>query len=223
MATGYSKIVSFTVICGIPACVELPMPPRGILDRVIVTQTSGDHLEEADLNIYDRRGACISAVDLNVKSSGIVTDISDSGGFVLLETDVEHNLKVGDQIELKNSSQDNYNIIQTVTEVVSDTEVVTDVAFTIPGSTPANVAVLWQTKPFDATTAPITHLIYAATKLTSGDYIQFDINRAYENKDNQSETMRCRYSALWLEVLTVGGGESFTYEIAYTCRADATI
>jgi hypothetical protein len=222
MATGYSKIVSFTVLCGTPAHVELPMPPRGILDRVIVTQTAGGP-EEADLNIYDRRGACISAVDLNVKASGIVTNISDSSGYVLLETDVEHNLKVGDQIELKNSSQDNYNVLQTVTAVVSDTEVVTDVAFTIPGSTPPNVAVLWQTKPFDPTTSPVTHLVYAATKLTSGDYVQFDINRAYENKDNQSETMRCRYSALWLEVLTVGGAESLTYEIAYTCRADATI
>jgi hypothetical protein len=222
MATGYSKIVSFDVTCGTPAFVELPAPPRGILERVIVTQVSGGP-EEAELNIYDRRGACIPAVDLNVAHSGIVTNISDSSGFVLLETDVEHNLRVGDQIELKNSSQDNYNVIHTVTAVVSDTEVVTDIAFTIPGSTPLNVNILWQSKPFDPTTAPITHLVYSATKLNSGDYTQFDINRAYENKDNQSATMRCRTSALWLEVLTVGGAETLGFEIAYTCRADATI
>jgi hypothetical protein len=222
MATGYSKIVSFEVICGTPAFFELPAPPRGVLERVIVTQTSGD-LEEADLNIYDRKGACSPAVDLNVAHFGVVVDISDSSGFTLLETDDDHDLRVGEQIELKNSSQDNYNVVHTITSVVSSNEVVTDIVFTIPGSTPVNVPILWQSKPFDPTTAPITHLVYSATKLNSADYTQFDINRAYENKDNQSETMRCRHSALWLEVLTVGAAETLKFEIAYTCRADATI
>jgi hypothetical protein len=222
MATGYSKVIPFTVQCGTPACIELPMPPRGVLERVIITQTLGD-LEEALLNIYDRKGACIPATDLNVAHSGAVVDISDDGGFVVLETDSPHNLIVGDRIELKNSSQDNYNVIHTVTEVLSDTELVTNIAFTIPGSTSGNFSVLWQTVPFDSTTAPITHLVYVAEKLANADYTQFDINRAYENKDNQSETMRCRYSALWLEVLTVGAAETLGFEIAYTCRADAPI
>lgn len=218
MATGYSKVVQFTVVCGTPACIELPMPPRGILERLIVTQVSGP-TEEGTLNVYDRKGACIAGHDLNVAHSGVIDSIYDVSGSAGVETTTPHNLLPGDTFEVKNATTTAYNVTFTVVSVVNAYQLVTDVAYTAPESGGA----LWQTTPFNPTTAPITHLVYTGAKESGTDLKVFDLNRAYENKDNQSVTMRCRYSALWLEVLTVGGPETLGFEVAYTCRADAPI
>jgi hypothetical protein len=219
MSSGYSRVVEFQVTCGVPAAIELPMPPRGLLERVILTQLD-DHPEAATCNIYDRRGACEAATDINVTHSGVVVDVADASGFIAVTTDDPHNLIVGDVIELKGCSEATYNSLQTVTEIVSDTEFVTDKAYVSPES---GTGLLWQTEPFDPTTAPITHLMYTFSKLAGTDFTAFDINRAYENKDNRSPTMRARNSAMWLEVLTVGTAEILTFQIAYTCRADAVV
>lgn len=220
MSSGYSRVVEFQVTCGTPAAIELPMPPRGVLERVILTQLD-DHPENATCNIYDRRGACEAANDLNVRLSGAIAGITDAGGYVQIETTQPHNLLAGDQIEVKGCSEVSYNVAQIVIEVISDTEFVTNQSYV---SGEAGTAVLlWQTLPFNPTTAPITHLMYTFNKTGGTDYTDFDINQAYENKDNQSSTMRARTSAMWLEVLTVGAAEILTFQIAYTCRADAVV
>jgi len=219
MSSGYSRVVEFEFPCGVPVAVELPMPPRGVLERVILTQLD-DHPENAVCNIYDRRGACVAANDINVQHSGEITDIDDDGGYIVVETSEPHNLIVGDEIEIKGCVESSYNTLQTVTEVVSDTEFITDIAYV---SAEMGSGLLWQTKPFDPTTAPITHLMYTFNKVGGTDYTDFDINQAYENKDNRSPTMRARNSAMWLEVLTVGMAEILKFQIAYTCRADGVV
>jgi hypothetical protein len=218
MSSGYSKVISFSVTCGTPAAIELPAPPRGVLERVILTQVGGG-AEAATCNIYDRKGACEAATDLNVAHSGVIAAVADASGFASVTTTAAHNLTVGDSVEFKNCSESTYNVLQTVTAVVSDTQFITDVAYVSPESAGA----LWQTAPFNPTTQPITHLVYTFNKLSGTDYSSFDVQRSYENKDNQSNTMRRRASALWLEVLTVGTAETLNFEIAYTCRADTVV
>ncbi len=41
MASGYSRIVSVDGTAATSVCVELPAPPRGTLERIIVTQVDG--------------------------------------------------------------------------------------------------------------------------------------------------------------------------------------
>jgi hypothetical protein len=220
MASGYSRVVPFSIICGTPACVELPAPPRGVLERLIITQKSGDS-EDAVINVYDRKGACIAANDLNVTESGQIASILEfgiTGGRIGIVFSNEHHLIVGDQIEIKNSDIPQYNTIQQVTEVYSATEVVANATYYGDGT-----GGLWQTLPFNPTNKPITHLVLTANVTEGVDLVLFDIHRAYENKDNQSETMRCRHSSLWLEFLTVGAVEPSEWEVAYTCRADTVI
>jgi hypothetical protein len=217
MASGYSRVVPFSIICGTPACVELPMPPRGELDRLIITQVSGDP-EAATINVYDRKGACIAANDLNVTESGTLATTANSSGSTLITFSADHHLFAGNRIEVKGSGVASYDGTHLITEVVSVTEVVTDVSYDEAGT-----GGLWQTLPFDPTNKPITHLVLTANITSGEDYIAFDINRAYENKDNRSETMRSRHSALWLEFLTVGAVEPSDWQVAYTCRADAIV
>jgi hypothetical protein len=219
MAIGYSKVIEFEVTSGVPVAVELPAPPRGVLDRVILTQVSGE-ASSATCNIYDRKGACIAATDLNVESSGVVTSVEDQSGFLLVTTEAAHNLLPGAAIELKNCDESSYNAVQEVVSILSETEFVTDQAYVSSEIT----GPLWQTAPFNLTTAPVTHLMYTFSKSDDADYVDFDIDQAYENKDNQSVTMRSRYSALWLEVLTEGEQEApLKFQIAYTCRGDVVI
>lgn len=216
MATGYSRTVPFTVVCGVPAAITLPAPPRGVLDRVVLTQLDS-HAEAATCNIYDRRGACKAATDLHVTQSGAVVSVTAEGsGFVQITTALPHQLKVGDQLELKNCVELSYNVLQTVIAVLSDTEVSTNVAYV----TDETSGVLWQTKPFLPTYAPVTHLVHTFNKLAGTDYVALDLDYAYENRDNQLEVSRLRGSALYLEVLTVGMAEPLKFQVAYTCRAD---
>ena len=217
MASGYSRVVPFSIICGTPACIELPAPPRGELDRLIVTQKSGDP-EAAVLNIYDRKGACLAATDLNVAESGAVVAITNGMGPTVVQFSDPHRLLVGSQFEVKGNSVAAYNASHTVTAVIDATTVVTDVAYTEDG-----VGGLWQTLPYEPTHKPVTHLVLTANITSGVDYLAFDINRAYENQDNQSITMRTRHSALWLELLTTGLAEPSEWEVAYTCRADAIV
>jgi len=232
MASGYSRTIDFTGLAGVPLAIELPMPPRGVLERVVFTQISGDSIT-ANCYIYDRRGACIAAGDLNVINSGVVTGIYETttgiGGFLAIVTDEAHNLVVGSVIEIKNSTEESYNSLQTVTIVYDATTVVTDKVYL---GDDTNSLLLWQTMPFEATTRPVTHLMnYFVSNGEGGGpggaYVSFGIDQAYENKDNQSQTMRSRYSALWLEVLTTANDpaveQPFRCQIAYTCRADTVV
>jgi hypothetical protein len=213
MASGYARVVAINGVSGEPLCVELPTPPRGTLERLIVTQTSGAG-GASTISVYNRKGACSVAVDLNVDESGEVTDVTESSGQAAVQTSAAHNLKVGDTIEIKGCDVAAYNVTHTVTAVTSDTIVVTDISYTSDGT-----GGLWQTSPFMPTNNPNSHLIYTGA-LVSGSLQAFDIGRGFENRDNQSETKRCRHAGLWAEFTP---DVTASYEIAITCEADSVI
>lgn len=222
MSSGYSKTVQCSFFCGQAAFVELPAPPRGKLERLIITQTD-THPEAATINIYDRKGACIAATDLNVQNSGSVTGSADSDGFLEISTSDDHGLIVGDVIELKNCDVPAYNDLHTVVSVPNSDQVVLDTLYTAAVASVNSANVLWQTAPLLPTKPPVTHLLLTDTISAGDDLVIFDINRSYENRDNQNVHMRLRHSALWLEFITVGAAEPLVFEIAYTCRADTIV
>jgi hypothetical protein len=213
MASGYSRIVTVDGTAATAQCVELPTPPRGTLERIIVTQLDGS-AGAGDISIYNRKGACSTANDLNVAESGSVLTVDDEGGFARVLFDADHNLIVGSTFEVKGCSTAAYNVTHTVTTVMSSTTVVTDVSYTVGGA-----GGLWQTPPFISTSNPASHLIYSGS-LTSGSLQAFDIDRGFENRDNQSETLRSRHAGLWAEFTPA---TTATYEIAITCEADSII
>ncbi len=213
MASGYSRIVTVDGTAATAQCVELPTPPRGTLDRIIVTQTSGSG-GAGDIAIYNRKGACSVANDIHVAESGNLVGVTNGSGFATVETDADHNLKVGDTFEVKGCSVAAYDTTHTVSSVTSATVVVTDVAFTSGGT-----GGLWQTSPFIPTSNPASHLIFEGS-LASGSLQAFDIDRGYENRDNEDRTMRSRNTALWAEFTPA---TTATYEIAITCEADQII
>ena len=65
MAGTYSRVVEASVTGGVSNCVELPVPPRGVLDRLVVKQTDGT-LEDFDFIVYNRKGACPTGNALHV-------------------------------------------------------------------------------------------------------------------------------------------------------------
>jgi hypothetical protein len=210
MSGGYSRTVSFAGVAGAPVCVELPAPPRGVLDRLIVTQTTGTP-GSGTVSVYDRKGACVGETDLNVAESGAVTSSANSGGFIAITFAADHNLKVGDTFEVKGHTAASVNTTHTVTSVASSTVVVTNISFVGVGT-----GGVWQTLPFLPTANPASHLVYEGT-MSAGALKAFDIDRGYENRDNQSSTMRARYQALWLEFTPANSGD---YEVAVTAETD---
>lgn len=208
---GYTRTVKFAGTAGEPSCVELPCFQRGKLDRLIVTQTSGTP-GGGNFNVYDRKGACVNEVDLNVTESGAVDAIANSSGVVRLTTDADHNLKVGDVIEIKNCSVTAYNRLHTVTDVVSSTVVVTNVSHTSNASDG-----VWQTEPLFPSVHPDSSIVYTGS-LSSGSLKAFDIDQQYENRDNQDVVMRTRRGALWLEITPDNSGN---YEVSITTESDA--
>jgi len=217
MPVGYSRTIEFTCTGGAVRCVELPMQPRGTLKRLIIEQVAGGN-ESAEAVVYDRRGACSQLNDLNVDASGEVATVTDSGGSTLVTFDSDESeglpLQVGDVIEIKGCDVSTYNTTHTVTAVNSDTEVVTDQTYTSDGT-----GGYWQTEPFIAGYAPGSHLVHAVSITAGTASKEFDSDKAYENRDNQSETMRTRHSGLWLE-LTPGGNGDTTWQVSYTSESD---
>ena len=213
MAVGYSRIVEFSGTASTKTCVELPACPRGLLEKLVITQLTGT-AAGGDFNVYDRKGACANANDLNVSLSGGVTSVGNSSGQAQITTDAAHGLKVGDTIEVKGNTVSAYNVTHTVTVVVSETEVDTDIAYTSGGT-----GGLWQTSPYMPTRNPASHVVFSGT-VSSGSFANHNIDRGYENRDNQSETMRARYQALWLEYEPDQTG---TFEVAITTESDAML
>lgn len=228
MSSVYSRTVQCSFFCGQAAFVELPAPPRGKLERLIITQVDA-HPEAATINIYDRRGACLAATDLNVKAAGTVVGSQDTDGLLHITLDDDHGLIAGARIELKNCDVPEYNAVHVVAAVPATDELVLDIAYAGPLTTENSLSitlitpVLWQTEPFLPTKPPVTHLVLTDTISAGDDKILFDLNRSYENRDNQDFNMRTRHSALWLEFITTGQAEPLVFEIAYTCRADTIV
>jgi len=216
MASGYSRTVRFDATGGSISCVELPAPPRGVVERLIISQISGNSAG-GPITVYDRKGACAEEADLHIDESGNVTSVADASGFASITFGADHNLKVGDSIEIKGSNQAAYNVTHTVTSITSVTVAVTDVAYTVAGT-----GGFWQTSPFLATTNPESHIVYEDTVVAATTLKVFDILRGYENRDNQSETMRARHAGLWLEFAPDSTGAQ-VWEIAITVVSEQLI
>lgn len=213
MPGGYSRSVRFDATGAVAACVELPAPPRGILNRLIITQISGVAVGSA-ATIFDRRGACAAGVDRNVAQSGAVTSVLDLGGFASVTFTADHDLLVGDTFVIKGSTVSAYNVTHTVTAITSSTVVVTSIAYTSNAT-----GGVWQTPPLDPTVSPNSHIVYEATVISGTPFKAFGLQVSYENRDNQSVTMRSRHSALYLE-LTPSGTGAKVFEVAITSEMD---
>lgn len=213
MAGSYSRIVEFDATASTPVCVELPAVPRGLLRRFVIKQVSGTSAN-GSFTLYDRKGACSQATDLNVKESGTVTSVANEGGNAKITFGASTGLQVGDTIEIKGNSVADYNTTHTITAKVSDSVFVSDVSYTSAGSNG-----LWQTSPFMQTYAPLAHVVFT-DNVSSGEFSKYDIYIGFENRDNQSETKRTRYQALWLEFTPSQTG---TFQAAITTEADSAV
>ncbi len=222
MPQGYSRTVQFDATAGQQSVVELPAPPRGELTRFILHQISGV-VTGASFSVYDRKGACTTANDREVYASGTVASVTGSGGKAVFGFDTDpHKMQVGDQFEVKGCSVSNYNTKFTVTAVLNELTVKTDVTYTANAT-----GGYWQTLPWMQTYTPVTHLILGDDIAVGGIFKEYDLGRGYENRDNQSQTMRCRHTAMWLE-LNPGAGDpeednSQVWEVSYTVEADIVI
>lgn len=213
MAGGYSRIVEFDATANVATCVELPTVPRGLIRRLVlkeVTSTSA----AGDFYLLDRKGACTNATDINVEQSGAVNGVANEGGSAKITFSASTELKVGDQIDIKNNSVPAYNTRHTIVSVVSPTVVVTDISYTSAGT-----GGLWQTKPFMDLMNPAMHRVYAGS-VVSGSFADYDLYIGFENADNQSETLRMRNQALWLEFTA---DKNSTFQAAITTEMDALL
>lgn len=214
MAGGYSRVVEFSVTNGVPTCVELPAVPRGSLRRLAIKDLQSNS-SSGTFTVYNRRGACDSSLDLNVDESGLVNTITDNGsGSATISFTAATDLKVGDQIDVKGNNRSAYNTRHTVVSVIDTSTVVTDISYTADGSDG-----VWQTKPFIELSNPAMHAVYAGS-ISSGAFAAYDLYIGFENSDNQSETLRMRHQALWLEITM---GSSTTLQAAITTESDTVL
>lgn len=209
MPAAYSRSISFTT-AGQTVCVRIPVPPRGRLTRLTLVQVAGTAVA-GDFKIFDRKGACSVATDLNVRLSGVVSTVAtDVSGCRVTFTDT-HGLYVGTQFEIKGCSVAAYNVTHTVLSIVNSTTVISDVAFSGNGT-----GGLWQTLPFLPTRAPITHLLMQEEVFPGEPLQRLELDRVYENRDNQNESTRIASDSLWLEFVPASGSGSATWELGYS-------
>lgn len=131
-----------------------------------------------------------------------------------------HVLKVGSSFFIKDCNVALYNKTYTVTAIVSDT------AVTVSSSTFSSTAItsgVWQTDPFNPKTSPPTSLVYSGTVAAGTTFQAFDLNRGYENKDNQDINLRSRHTGLWLEFTSdaLSPDIMLGWEVAYTCKTNS--
>ena len=222
MGGTYSRVVEAAVTGGVSNCVELGAPPRGTLQRLIVKQTAGTDVD-FDFVVYNRKGACPSAYDLHV-NGGTVTAVVDNGGSTKLTLTIGqvypygYALKKDDVIYVKGTNVTAYNVVHTIVSVDSATEFTTNVtyssAITTDGLWQDNVPSVYKRND------PSMHIVNASTTGTAGNAsASFDMDRTYENADNQDITARRLATALWLD-LQPAGSASITFEVAYTTDVD---
>lgn len=100
MSRQYTNSCEFDVEAGSAVCVELPAPPRGLLNRLVIKQTTGV-LSGLTCEVLDRKDACTSVDEvsnsfdpdadfqrnplLDVELHRIVADITVAGGSALYE------------------------------------------------------------------------------------------------------------------------------------------
>ena len=223
MSGTYSRVVEASVTGGVSNCIELPVPPRGILDRIVVKQTDGAS-EDFDFIVYNRKGACPTGNDLHV-NAGTVTAVTSTPSTKCKLTHTHdqfepygYSLQVGDTIYVKGTNVSAYNVVHTIQKVVDATTVETNVGYSSGITTDG----LWQDsvpKVFPRHD-PTMHLVASGTTGTAGNAsANFDMNRTYENDDNQDFTKRTQAQALWLD-LVPGGTGAKTFEVAVTVNVE---
>ena len=221
MASEYSRVVAFSGNSNAIQALELPAPSYGTLDRFIITQTIpvGSTLGSGTFKVYDRRSACIGLTDLNVANSGSIVSISNASGQLTIVFNAPHNLIQGVSFLIKDCDTADYNITYTVVSVASTTSVIVSSGIT-GGSETTGV---WQTIPFNPRTSPPTSLVYSGTVTAGTTFQAFDLNRGYENKDNQDINLRSRHTGLWLEFIAdaLDPNIALGWEVAYTCQTNS--
>lgn len=220
MASEYSRVVAFSGNSNAIQALELPAPSYGTLDRFIITQTSpASNTGSGTFKVYDRRSACIGLTDLNVANSGSIVSISNASGQLTIVFNAPHNLIKGVSFLIKDCDTADYNITYTVASVASTTSVIVSSGIT-GGSETTGV---WQTLPFNPRTSPPTSLVYAGTITAGTTFQEFNLNRGYENKDNQDINLRSRHTGLWLEFTSASLGSEIMlgWEVAYTCQTNS--
>jgi phage-related tail fiber protein len=220
MASEYSRVVAFSGNSNAIQALELPAPSYGTLDRFIITQTSpASNTGNGTFKVYDRRSACIGLTDLNVANSGSIVSISNASGQLTIVFNAPHNLIAGNSFLIKDCDTADYNITYTVASVASTTSVIVSSGIT-GGSETTGV---WQTIPFNPRTSPPTSLVYSGTVTAGTTFQAFDLNRGYENKDNQDINLRSRHTGLWLEFTSASLGDEIMlgWEVAYTCQTNS--
>jgi hypothetical protein len=192
--------------------VQLGVPTYGRLSRVALSLESGT-ITGGTLYIYDRKGACQNQLDLNTEASGSAA-VADAGGLVQVTTAAPHNLLPGAVIEFKGELRSEYPSLYTVAAIPDATTFVLDTPYVVP----ANPTGLWQTAPFFPTLNPINHLILVETITATGQLLLPEINRAYQNRDNQVELLRQMTPALWLEYVPQAGSDPAVFQFSFTTQ-----
>jgi hypothetical protein len=222
MGGTYSRVVEASVTGGVSNCIELNTPPRGSLQRLIVKQTAGTDVD-FDYVVYNRKGACPSASDLFV-NAGAVTAVANNGGDTQLTLTTTqtypygYDLAVGDKIYVKGTNVPGYNVVHTIVSVDSTTQVTTDITY----SSIITTSGVWQDSEPQVYSRndSAMHIVNESTTGIAGNAsANFDMERTYENADNQDVTARRLATALWVDLQPGGSGDK-TFEIAYTTDVD---
>ena len=184
---------------------ELPTPAHGLLDRLTVSKLGGA-LTEVQVRVYNRRGACVGGIDRFCRG-GAIDSVADQAGKVRLVTAEPHKFLGGEKLLLKDTDTVLDRVVGTVTAVVDATTVDTDLTHT------AVSAGYWQTAPKIYPLLPAeAYLVYSAANIPVAE---FDLDREYENRDNQDEHARTRQTALYLQMNPNNSG---TVVVAYTIK-----
>ena len=230
MAGTYSRVVKASSITGgVSNCIELPMPARGMLDRLILKQTDGTDVD-FDYTVYNRKGACPTGNDLHVNAGTIASVASNSGDaqFTITHDQFEpygYRLQVGDKLWIKGlssayNSAANGNTPHTILSVDNAAGTLISTNFSYAG---ASTDGYWQDN--DPKVFPIhdptMHLVMSGNTGTAGNAsANFDMNRVYENDDNQDVTKRTQATALWLDLQPAGVATGLKFEVAYTVNVE---
>lgn len=215
MSTVATRTIVFNSDGITPTCVQLGVPTYGRLSRIALSLESGT-ITGGTLYIYDRKGACRDQLDLNTKAAGFAA-IADSGGLVEVTTPAPHGILPGTIIEFKGAPRAEYPLLYAVSAIPSPTTFVLDTPYVVP----ADPLGLWQTAPLFPTLNAINHLVVLETIPVSGELLLLELNRAYQNRDNQNELLRQMTPALWLEYVPQVGSDPAVFQFSHTTQPHA--
>lgn len=258
MATAYSRIVTVSAgaldvpnsiptnpdgITGtpkLPAYVELPCAPRGVIESLVITQLTGTPTD-ATVNIYDRAWATGQGFDLNLEDDSLnfkniwINAWSGSTSYWTVPSwgpgapDLIAAAPVGTRLLFKCPGwifERTWCEVEVIDHPFTPFEMRFEpVVGTIddqhkpgyPTYTSSNAQ--FQAVPYMAAGTQASHLLYTGS-VSSGSLQAFNMDIGYENRDNQSETKRTRNSGLWLDIIA---DDVSTWEIAITTEADGIV